>query len=79
MVSHWNPIYNETPPQTPSLIPSLVSHCVNMPSQVEENLWHDADREDFKIWIEEFREQLRADRTRFIAELRRDLSMFNLS
>ena len=79
MVSHWNPIYNETPPQTPSSIPSLVSHCVNVPSPVEENLKDDANREDFKEWFEEFREQLRADRTRFMAELRKDFSMFNLS
>ena len=35
--------------------------------------------DDLKKWIADFREQLKADRIKFIAELRKDFSLFKLS
>ena len=35
------------------------------------------DEVDFKRWMAEFREQLRVDRIKILAELKKDFSLFN--
>ena len=79
LASHWLLPLRCPPPQDPSSIPSLISHCVKLPNPEEEKLSDEADRSDFKEWIKEFREQLRADRIMIIEELRKDFSLFKLS
>ena len=79
LASHWLVPLRWPPPQNPHSIPSLVSHCVKAPSPVEEKLNDDTDRADFKEWLAEFRDQMKADRIKFIAELRKDLSSFKFS
>ena len=79
LASHWLLPLKCLPPQDPHSIPSLISHCVKLPDPDGENLSDQADREDFKEWFKEFREQLRADRNMIIEELRRDFSFFKLS
>ena len=76
-LSHWLPHFRCPPPHNPSSITSLVSHCVNEPSPLDEKLNDEAD--DLKKWIADFREQLKADRIKFIAELRKDFSLFKSS
>ena len=79
LVSHWLVPFGCPPPQNPNSITSLLSHCVNMPNQVDEKLNDEAERDDFKEWIADFREQLKADRIKFMADLRKDFSSLNLS
>ena len=79
LASHWLLPLKCLPPQDPNSIPSLISHCVKLPDPDGENLSDQADREDFKEWFKEFREQLRADRNMIIEELRKDLSIFKFS
>ena len=67
-----------SPPPGSALI-SMISHYVKASGLDEEKLNEEADRADFKEWLEEFREQLRADRAKIIAELRKDFSLFKLS
>ena len=82
LVSHWLLPRIQQEPQNPSSIVSLVSHCSKFPNpdldivssttNTEEKL---IDREDFKQWMVEFREQLRTDRTKMFEELRKDFSL----
>ena len=57
----------------PNSITSMVTHYVSL--RIDEK----DDKEDFKVWMEEFREQLRIDRAKMIAEIRKDLSLLKLS
>jgi len=60
-------------PQNPNSISSLISHLVS--STDDEEL----DKDDFKKWMAEFREQLRADRIKILDELRKDFGSFKMS
>ena len=57
----------------PNSITSMVTHYVSL--RIDEK----DDKEDFKVWMEEFREQLSVDRAKMIAEIRKDLSLLKLS
>ena len=78
LVSHWLLPPKEQPPQNPSSIISLRSHCLTFDSSKldKEKL---NDEEDFKEWMKEFREQLRVDRNKILEEIRKDFSLFKLS
>ena len=81
LVSHWLFPPNEHPPQHPTSIISLCSHCltVNNPDPVLKDKPGDGDEADFKEWLEEFCEQLRVDRKKFFDELRKDLNLLKSS
>ena len=72
LVAHWLHTPRQQEPQNPNLINSLISHFVSSTDD-EENIIGEVD---MKKWIAEFREQLRADRIKFLAELRQDFSLF---
>ena len=72
MISHWSPL-PVIPPLMPNSITSMVTHYVSL--RIDEK----DDKEDFKVWMGEFREQLRIDRVKMIAEIRKDLSLLKLS
>ena len=75
LVSHWLIPPHQTPTQNANSTISLVSHCVMSPHSDDEGKLN--DEVDFKRWMAEFREQLRADRTKILAELKKDFSLFN--
>ena len=88
MLSHWSPTYYAETQKRPESTPTMIAHCAKHPlpgsilnsmEEVGEKLNDDADRADFKEWFADFREQLKADRTKFIADLRKDFSLFKLS
>ena len=54
MISHWSPL-PAIPPLMPNSITSMVTHYVSL--RIDEK----DDKEDFKVWMEEFCEQLRVD------------------
>ena len=73
LVSHWLLLHHHTPTHNASSSISLVSHCVTFPNPEDEEKPNDEG--DFKRWMAEFREQLRADRIKIIAELKKDFSL----
>ena len=60
----------------PSSIISLASHCSKPPDPDPDLVSSTTGEEvDLKLWIAEFREQLRIDRTKIFHELRQDFSL----
>ena len=86
MIAHWNPSFNTPSPQMPNSITTMVTHCLRLPSSPTFSLCScqeyqdDADKHndevDFKQWLAEFREELRADRNKILDEMRKDFSLF---
>ena len=72
LVSHWLHTPRQQEPQNPNSINSFISHLVSSTDD-EEKMIHE---DDFKKWMAEFREQLRADRIKILAELRQDFNLF---
>ena len=73
LVSHWLVPPKEHPPQHPSSIISLRSHCL---TEVKPN---DEANADFKEWLDEFCEQLRIETQKILEELQKDFSLFKSS
>ena len=91
MIPHWNPL-PVMPPSMPNSITTMVTHCIRLPSlscmpmSSADSSSHNDDSEevkekkiektDFEEWLAEFREQLRSDREKILAEIKLDFGWF---
>ena len=75
LASHWMLPPSQLSLQNPHSIVSLISHYQKPLSPDQD----DEEKTDFKKWIEDFREQLRADRAKIIDEIKQEFRWFKES
>ena len=79
LVSHWLLTPRQQPPQNPSSIMSLVTHCIyNDDSDKDKETKKEGlmSKEDIAELMAELRAQLKADRDKILAEVNKDFTWF---